>query len=264
MVAERTAALLLTLALTASAQWLQYPTPGVPRLANGAPNLSARAPKLASGKPDFSGMWTAVGPEALNPAVADYPAAPEFRNLGAKLPGGLPYQPWAADLVKQRTAADAKDDPIGYCRPIGALRLYTLPPPRRIVQIADRMVILSERDVTFRQIFTDGRPLPQDPEPSFNGYSSGKWEGDTLVVQTVGFRDGMWIDRNGSPLTASATVTERLRRPDFGHLEIQITVDDPKAYTKPWTVTLTQYIVVDTELLDYFCQDNEKSSQHLQ
>ena len=123
--------------------------------------------------------------------------------------------------------------------------------------------MLSERDVTFRQIFTDARELPKDPQPSFTGYSSGHWEGDTLVVQTIGFRDGMWLDRSGSPLTEAARLTERFRRVNYGKLEIEITVDDPKAYTAPWTVKFNQFIVLNTELLEYFCQENEKDQPHL-
>jgi hypothetical protein len=125
------------------------------------------------------------------------------------------------------------------------------------------MVILYERFTQFRQIFTDGRPLPVDPEPSFFGYSSAKWEGDTLVVQTIGFRDDSWADANGSPLTASGKVTERFRRPNYGSLEIEITVDDPKAYTAPWTVRLNQRILLDSELLEFICVDNEKNRSHL-
>ena len=123
--------------------------------------------------------------------------------------------------------------------------------------------MLSERDVTFRQIFTDGRELPKDPQPSFHGYSSGRWDGDTLVVQTNGFRDGMWLDRSGSPLTDAAKMTERFRRVNYGKLEIEITIDDPKAYTAPWTVKFNQFIVLNTELLEYFCQENEKDQPHL-
>ena len=158
---------------------------------------------------------------------------------------------------------NGKDDPVTHCKPAGALRLLTYPPYRKIVRMPGLMVIMSERDVTFRQIFTDGRPLPKDPQPSFNGYSSGQWDGDTLVVQTIGFRDGMWLDRSGSPMTDAAKLTERFRRVNFGNLEIEITLDDPKAYTAPWTVTLHQFIVLNTELLEYFCQENEKDLPHL-
>jgi hypothetical protein len=125
------------------------------------------------------------------------------------------------------------------------------------------IVILNELDASYRQIFTDGRPLPVDPNPSWNGYSSGKWEGDTLVVHSNGFRDGMWADAAGSPLTDAAKITERFRRVDFGHLEIEITVDDSKAYTKPWTIKLDQTIKLNTDLIDSICHENEKDAQHL-
>jgi len=143
------------------------------------------------------------------------------------------------------------------------LRLLTFPPPGKLLQLPGLVVILTERDVTFRQIFTDGRPLPEDPEPSFNGYSTGRWVRDTLVVETVGLRDGIWIDRIGSPMTDAARITERFHRVNYGRLDIEVTVNDPKAYTKPWTVTLAQRILPDTDLLEYHCNDNEKDRVHL-
>jgi hypothetical protein len=245
------------------AQWLNHPTPGLSRLPNGKPYLNAPAAKTADGRPDLSGIFYL---EATCPASGcndDYQAGPEFINFGAKLPGGLPYQPWAAALVKERTAQMYKDDPVGLCRPSGVLRLLTFPPPRKFVQMPGLFLILSERDVTFRQIFTDGRPLPGDPSPSWNGYSVGRWEDDTLVVQTIGLRDGAWIDRSGSPLTESAKITERYRRPSLGLVQVEITVDDPKAYLRPWTVTLNQRLAADTELLDYHCTENEKDAGRL-
>ncbi len=149
------------------------------------------------------------------------------------------------------------------CLPAGAVRILTFPPPRKIIQTPGEIVILSERDVTFRQIFTDGRPmLVASPRPRGTDSRPGKWDGDTLVVETNGLRDGAWLDRNGSPMTDAAKMTERFRRINYGRLEIELTVDDPKAYTKPWTVTLNQQIVLNTELLDYFCNDNEKDAQH--
>jgi hypothetical protein len=246
-----------------AAQWLHYPTAGVPRTRDGKPNLAAPAPRTTDGRPYFSGVWFLEAPACPQSACADYTAAPEFLDFGARLPGGLPYQPWAADLVTKRSADLGRDDPVAQCRPAGALRLLTFPPPRKIVQAPGLLVILSERDVTFRQIFTDSRPVLKDPEPSWNGYSTGKWEGDTLVVQTTGFRDGIWIDRKGSPMTDAAKLTERFRRVNFGSLQIEVTMDDPKAYTKPWTVKLNQRIALDMEILDYFCQDNEKDAVHL-
>jgi len=149
------------------------------------------------------------------------------------------------------------------CYPPGMVRLETFPLFRKMIQIPGLLVILNEHNASYRQIFTDGRPLPADPNPSWNGYSSAKWEGDTLVVQTVGFRDGLWLDTGGSPLTDAAKVTEKFRRLNFGTLEIELTVDDAKAYTKPWSIKVTQIIAPDTELLDYICLENERDVQHL-
>ena len=255
-------ALLSAFAPPASSQWINYPTTGVPRLRDGKPNLSAPAPRTKDGRPDLSGIWQL---EAHCPpeGCGDYPAGPEFLDLGARLKGGLPYQPWAAELVEKRRAQLGKDDPVASCRPAGAIRLLTYPPPRKFVQLPSELIILSERDVTYRQIFTDGRPLPQDPEPSWNGFSAAKWQGDTLVAQTIGIRDGTWLDRQGSPMTDAAKITERFHRVNYGRLEIELTVDDPKAYTHPWTITLNQIILLDTELLDYYCLDNERDATHM-
>jgi hypothetical protein len=249
-------------------QWLNYPTPGIPRLPNGKPNLGASLPRTADHKPDLSGVWQLEPAhcnvsESVGTCGQDYRAGPEFGNIGARLSSELPYQPWAAELVKQRAAGIGKDDPVALCKPAGALRLLTYPPYRKLIQMPGLVVILSERDVTFRQIFTDGRPLPKDPNPSFNGYSVGRWESDTLIVETIGFRDGIWLDRRGSPLTDAARMTERFRRTNFGNLDIDITIDDPKAYTKPWTIKLRQLLVPDTDLLEYYCQDNEKDTAHI-
>lgn len=256
----------LVMTATLDAQWLNYPTRGVPRSADGKPNLSAPAPRTLDGRPDFSGIWQLEPDASCPPGIGcqvDYPVGSEFRNIGAKLPGGLPYQPWAAALVKERTEQLGKDDPVGFCKPGGAVRILTYPPYRKFLQLPDLFVILSERDVTYRQIFVDGRPLPNDPDPTFNGYSIGRWEGDVLVVQTNGLREGTWLDRNGSPISGDAKMTERFRRVNFGRLDIDLTIDDPKVYTRPWTVTLRQRIVLDTELLDYHCTDNEKSRPHM-
>jgi hypothetical protein len=247
-----------------SAQWLAYPTPGIPRTPDGKPNLLAPAPRSPDGRPDFSGTWGWEDNRPCPPeGCADQKIGQEFINIGWGLKDGLPYQPWAAELVKTRRANNSKDDPQTRCLPRGALRMHTDGLFKKIVQVPGLMVIMSERNAMYRQIFTDGRPLPADPNPSWNGYSSGKWDGDTLVVQTVGFRDDTWLDAGGSPLTGGGKMTERFRRPSFGKLEIEITVDDPKAYTKPWSVKLNQPIVADTELLDYICLENEKDGPHL-
>ena len=166
-------------------------------------------------------------------------------------------------IVKERTDNLAKDDPHIRCLPDNFLRAYGMPHLLKFVHTPSLLVMLNEMNAGYRQVFTDARPLPEDPNPSWQGYSSGKWSGDTLVIDTIGLRDDTWIDWNGSVLTEAAKVREQIRRPDFGHLEIQVTVDDPKAYTKPWTVTLKQRIVVDTELIDEICLENEQSLKHL-
>jgi hypothetical protein len=183
--------------------------------------------------------------------------------LAAGLKGGPAYQPWAAELVKKRAVDNDKDDPNVRCMPRGAPRIWTDDYYKRIIQIPDRVVILTERNMQYRQIFTDGRPLLSDPNPTWNGYSSAKWDGDTLVVQSTGFRDDLWLDSAGNPLTNAAKLTERIQRPNYGTLHIELTIDDPKTYTAPWTVQLNQPLVLDSELLDYYCLENEKDAVHM-
>ncbi len=185
-------------------------------------------------------------------------------NIGVDLPGGkLPYQPWLVPIVKERTANMAKDDPHIICWPDHFIRAYGMPHMLKFIHSPNLLVMLNEMNAGYRQVFTDARPLPVDPNPTLQGYSSGKWSGDTLIVDSSGFRDDTWIDWNGSVITQAAKVREQIRRPDFGHLEIEITVDDPKAYTKPWTVTLKQRIVVDADLIDEICLENEQSLKHM-
>jgi hypothetical protein len=241
------------------AQWVKYPTPGIPRTSDGKPKTDVPAPRTGDGKPDLSGIWVAERTRPCPPeGCDDMQISEQFLNIGWHVPGGIPYQPWAAAIVKKRTADLRKDDPQSQCLPTGIVRMHTTPLYRKIVQTPALVVILNERLAMYRQIFTDARPLPVDPQPSWTGYSSGRWEGDALVVRTSGFRDGLWLDAAGSPLTDAGTITERFRRVNFGKLEIQLTVDDPKAYTAPWSTTLNQFIAVDTELLDYICTENEK------
>jgi hypothetical protein len=180
-----------------------------------------------------------------------------------ELPGGLPYQPWLVPIVKERTGNQAKDDPHIRCLPDNFLRAYGMPHLLKFIHTPKLFVTLNEWNASYRQVFLDGRPLPQDPNPSWQGYSSGKWSGDTLVIDTIGLRDDTWIDWNGSVLTQAAKVREQIRRPDFGHLEIQVTVDDPKAYTKPWTVMIKERLIVDTELIDEICLEDEQSLKHM-
>jgi hypothetical protein len=255
---------LLAACVPLAAQWIHYPTPGIPRTPDGKPNLSAPAPKTADGKPDLSGIWVAERTRPCPPiGCDDMMIGEQFLDIGWHVPGGLPYQAWAADLVKKRTADLRKDDPQSRCLPTGIVRMHTTPLYRKVVQAPGLVVILNERMAMYRQIFTDGRPLPADPQPSWTGYSSGHWESDTLVVRTGGFRDGLWLDANGSPLTDAATITERFRRVNFGALEIRIAVDDPKAYTRPWTTSYTIPWAAGAELYEYICQENNKDLGHM-
>jgi len=253
---------LIAISAPLAAQW-SYPTAGIPRAADGKPKLSAPAPRAADGKPDFSGTWDVEHNKACPPeGCIDFYAPQEFSNIGWGLKDGLPFQPWARDLAKSRSAALRKDDPLSHCLPIGILELQTIPMFRKIIQVPGLLVILNEYNASYRQIFTDGRPMPADPQPSWTGYSTAKWDRDTLVVETSGFRDGIWLDTRGDTITDAAKVTEKFRRPNLGRLEVEFTVDDPKAYTKPWTIKLNQILQLDTDLLDYICLENEKDLSH--
>jgi hypothetical protein len=258
------AALALSVAMPAAAQWVNYPTAGVPHTANGEPNLAAPAPRGADGKPSLAGMWFSVD---LQPECSERDCIPQMNlpmdqlNIGRTLKTGLPYQPWAAALVAERTASGAKDDPHASCLPPNFPRAFSLPQYIKIVSTPELIVVLHEFNGSYRQIFLDGRPLPEVSLPAWSGYSTGHWQGDTLVVESSGFRDDLWLDLSGSPLTSAAHVTERFRRPTFGRLEIEVTVDDPKAYTRPWTVTLQQNIVLDTDLIEETCLENEKDTR---
>ena len=256
--------ILAIMAAALQGQWLNYPTAGVPRLPNGKPNLAAPTPRTPDGKPDLSGLWQPATPLPSSTFLTgDLTGDRQFGGIGLNVPGGLPLQPWAAELVATRRAGEFKDAPDTYCLPLGLVQMHVHPYPRKVIQVPGLMVILFERDTAYRQIFTDGRPLPADPQPSFNGYSTAKWEGDTLVVESIGFKDGLWLDTKGSPLTSAAKVKERFRRPSFGKLDIDITIDDPKAYTKPWSIQVHQTLALDTDLIEFVCLENEKDIPHL-
>jgi len=253
------------------AQWPSYAKPQVPKTAAGQVDLNAPAPKTSDGKPDLSGVWEnpswsaaalARAPGADAPPSAgktgsvDTSSRKLFADIGAGVPGGLPIQPWAAELAKKRQANDSRENPDARCLPMGIMQFHNHPQPRKIVQTADLIVIMYEANYGLRQIFTDGRSLPgPDVDPWWYGYSVGKWDGDTLVVETTHFADGGWLDIKGDPLTDAAKITERFRRPNFGNLEIEVTVDDPKAYTKPWTVTVKQQLMVNEQLIEAICID---------
>jgi len=249
-------------------QWLHLTTAGVPRNADGSPNLTAPAPKAVDGEPDFSGIWVARDELPCNTKergvqCTELPLTPQVINIAAGLKGGLPYQPWAADLVKKRRAELGVNDPHTHCMPPNFPRAWPFPEYQKIIQVAGMLVVLHEFNASYRQIFFDGRGFPDDMAPAWSGYSVAHWERDTLVVESRGFRDDGWLDTTGNPMTDAARVIERIRRPDFGSLEIEITVNDPKAYTKPWTVTMHQKTVLDTELIDFMCLENNKDIAHM-
>ena len=256
--------LLALLGVPVFGQWLNYPTASVPRTKDGKPDLSAPAPRTADGKPDLSGIWDIEHNRPCPPVGCnDMLVGLDFFDIGWTLKGGLPYQPWARDAVKTRTAQAGAGDPTSRCLPGGLVKMLTTPLFKKIVQTPGLVIMLSEMNAQYRQIFTDGRPLPRDPNPSWGGYSSGKWDGDTLVVESNGFRDGVWLDRNGNFIGEGATITEQYRRLNVGKMEIEITVNDPKTYAAPWTIKMNQFLMADTDLMDYICQENEKDAQHL-
>ena len=234
------------------AQWLNYRIPGVPRTPDGKVNLTAPAPRTPDGKPDLSGTWESEG---------GY-----FGNLAKDLkPGDLLMQPWAEAQVRENQRNLHKDDPMVGCLPPGVPRINLggnrgMPHPFKVVQTPSLVVLLYETSTnqTFRQVFLDGRPFPADMQPTWLGYSIGRWEGDTLVVETAGLNGRAWVDTgSGHPQTDAARVTERFTRRDFGHMEIDITIDDSKAYLKPWRVKVPINLLPDSDLIETFCE-NEK------
>jgi hypothetical protein len=229
---------------SAGAQWLKDKTPGIPRDTDGKPKLDAPAPRLATGRPDLSGLWRADPGAYLD-------------NIASDLEPGETL-PWAEALFKRRSEEFATGHPTYRCMPeIGPLYSFNI---FKVLQTPGTMAVLSESG-PYRQILTDGRDLPKDPNPTWMGYSVGRWEGDTFVVSSAGFNDQTWLDYNGHPHTEALRVTERFRRKNFGEMNIDITFDDPKAYTRPWTISLTARYMADTELVEYVCGENEKSVQ---
>ena len=245
------------------AQWPNYPTGPLPRGADGKVDLTAPPPRTADGRPDFSGVWDYAGVLGFRggppPPPPGTPPEATFWNIEAGIKEGLPLQPWAAELRKARMTANSKDNPDAVCLPIGYMQSHTHSQPRKMIQLPGLLVMLYEANAGVRQIFLDGRPAPpRDAEPWWWGYSRGRWDGDTLVVESTHFKDGGWLDVNGAPLTSSATITERFRRPSVGRLEIDVTIDDPKAYTRPWTVRVNQRLLPDTDLIEFVCLENNQ------
>jgi hypothetical protein len=246
-----TVAMLFVMAGSAQAQWLKLPLPGTPRLPDGKPNLSAAAPRTPDGKPDLSAIWQADAPRYLENLAGD----------GVD----VPMLPWAAAVYKERRDSLGRDKPQVRCMPHGVPDAMLVPGiPFKMIQTPNELVVLYEEFNVYRQIFTDGRTLPKDPNPAWYGYSIGKWEGDTFVIETAGFKDpGTWLDNGGYPHTDALHLTERFRRPNFGTMQLDVAIDDPKAYPKPWkSATVHFKVLPDTELLEHLCE-NEKDAPHL-
>jgi len=236
------------LPVTAAAQWIGYPTPGIPRLKDGKPDLTAPVPRAADGKPDLSGIWLTTDGKWLVNIASD----------GIE----VPFTPRAKALFDERQANFGKDRPSGRCISHGVTDFNALRTPTKIVQTPKVTVILFESYNHYRQVMTDGRPLPKDPEPAWLGYSIGRWEGDTFVVDTNGLSEKTWLDDGGHPHSDALRLTERFMRRDLGHMDIRMTIDDPQMYTKPWSVTISKELVVDDELIEWMCE-NEKDAVHM-
>ena len=241
------------------AQWDPRSAPTLPRDGKGEPDLNAPAPRTADGKPDLSGVWQGMGGQQAQAQPSGGPPVAGFRDVAQNIKEGLPLRPEGAALLKERRDNNSKDNPEAHCLPMGIMQFHTQGAPRKVIQTPGIIVILYEASSGLRQIFTDGRSLPNnDPQPWWYGYSVGKWDGDTLVVETTGLRDGGWLDIVGSPLSDAAKLTERIRRVNYGRMEIDITVDDSKLYTRPWTVRVNQRLLADQELIEFICLENQR------
>ena len=247
---RRTRAVILGIVLSLSAsgpawaQWLNHPDKGVPRTSDGKVNLSALAPKRPDGKPDLTGVWMGTTKYMI--------------NIAADLkPEEMPFQPWAAAEYKRRRDTESKDDPSAQCLPLALPLRNTITSPFKLINVAGfESIILLFEGQRPRQIFMDGRALPTSPIPSWDGYSVGKWEGDDLVVESNGFNGKEWLDINGHMTTEALHLIERYHRLDVGRMSYEVTIDDPKAYTKPWKVKEELHLLPDTELLEAVCENN--------
>jgi hypothetical protein len=274
----------------AAAQWAPVPDPTLPRDSDGNVLMNAPTPRTAAGTPDLSGLWmrTRSGPPPENaggggggqleppqepvPLDPDGPPIAAFFEAGQNMEGGLPYTPWAKELRDQRFALRARDNPDAQCLPMGFLQFHQQPQPRQIIQTEKMIMIVYEANYGLRYIYLDGRELPPqgEPQPWWYGYSVGRWDGDDLVVETNNLRGAedspydAWLDVNGSPHSREAKITERFRRPTLGHLQIDFTIEDAKAYTKPWTVRIDQRLLPDQELIEFICNENQQFGTRIQ
>jgi hypothetical protein len=245
-------AIACTITITAGAQWEPYPWKNVPRTPDGKVDLKAPPRRTADGKIDLSGFWMPTD------------RVKHLLNLAADLkPGEVPLQPWAEAVYKERIETNGKDHPGVRCWPSGIPEKLNIPDGLKLVQTPDLTIFMYESRTIYRQVFTDGRALPKDAQPAWMGYSVGKWEGDTFVVETIGQNGKTWLDMRGLPATEALRVVERYTRPTIGRILIDVTIDDPKAYTKPWVVKLSWDLQPDTDLIESICEENNRDLPHM-
>ena len=245
--------ILLIMCAPVHAQWWEnVPPADIPRTPDGEPDLEAPPPRLPDGTPNLNGIWNQASNRYLRDLAADMD------------PDDVPYLPWAKELSEIRaTGSESRLDPDANCLPQGVPKIAAAPAPWKIVQTPDLIVVVHEAFNLWRQIFLDGRRLADDVNPTWMGYSTGRWEGDTLVVDTGGFNGKAWLDQLGRPTTEELHVIERYRRTSFGHMEIEVTIDDPGAYTEPWTINQDYNLMLGTELLEFICNENNRDLEHL-
>jgi len=272
-VSIRSVFVLLAASVLAPAQWLHYPDPSIPHAKDGKPLLTAKTPRAKDGHPDLSGLWHPVASpmekvkryftDGINGLGEDDPDVYFMNVLEDFKPGEITMTPAAAAIMRARGQSRGADSPANTCKPWGMPMVDTLPSPYKIVQNPGVTYILYEENMSHRQIFTDGRKHTPDPQPTWLGYSVGRWEGDTFVVDTTGFNDKSWLDAIGHPHSEDLHLTERFHRTTVGHMDLQITMDDPKSYNKPFGFQIGLYLIPDSDLIESFCAENEKDVQHL-
>lgn len=260
-----TATVFVGTCLCAQAQWLNQPIPGAPRTPDGKVNMTAPAPRV-NGKPDLSGVWQ-VEAEPRAPGglfgLGESPNSKYFRDILSDFkPGEEPLTPLGADTLRKHTEAATKSPSLN-CLPDGVPHGDLLPEPFKVIQTPTEVLMLYEVETIFRQVFTDGRKLPTEPSPTWMGYSVGKWDGDTLVINTMGFNDLSWLDARGHGHSDAMRVEERFHRRDYGHMDVEVTLEDPKFFTKPFTIKFVEGLLPDTDVFEHVCAEDEKDAAHM-
>ena len=256
------------LGATAQAQWLNYRAPGTPTTPDGKVNLSAAAPRAPDGKPDLTGVWhlqatrpaTSV-PLSLSPTEgARSYSGNIFRDIK---PEDVPEKPEGAKVRTERMKSGTRPNPSVFCLPMGIPVNNFVVEVVKFIQAPNEIIVIYEVDGSYRQIYTDGRPLPKDMSPSWLGYSTAHWDGDTLVVETEGFNDRTWLDMAGHSHSEALHLTERYHRRDYGHMDVEMTFKDPVMYTRPFPIKFTHELIADSDILEAYCNENEKDRDHI-